>query len=65
MKTTLRMRTVRTLVAGVTAATMLLSAAAGAGNRSGTVTGQFLKLSTSARAIAMGGAQVGVAEGVN
>jgi len=35
------------------------------GNRSGTVTGQFLKLSTGARAVAMGGAQVAVAEGVN
>ena len=36
-----------------------------AGNRSGTVSEQFLKLSTSARAIAMGGAQVAVAEGVS
>jgi hypothetical protein len=34
-----------------------------AGNRSGTVSEQFLKLGTSARAIAMGGAQVAIAEG--
>ena len=34
-----------------------------AGNRSGTVSGQFLKLGLSARAIAMGGAQVAVADG--
>ena len=33
------------------------------GNRSGTVSGQFLKLGLSARAIGMGGAQVAVAEG--
>lgn len=49
----------------VVALTLLLSAAGVAGNRSGTVTGQFLKLSTSARAVAMGGAQVAVADGVN
>ncbi len=36
-----------------------------AGNRSGTVTGQFLKIGTSARAIAMGGAQVAIAEGTS
>ena len=35
-----------------------------AGNRSGTVSGQFLKIGLSARAIAMGGAQVAVADGV-
>ncbi len=34
------------------------------GNRSGTVTGQFLKFGTSARAIAIGGAEVATAEGV-
>ena len=34
------------------------------GNRSGTVSGQFLKLPLSARAVGMGGAQVAVAEGV-
>jgi len=49
----------------VVALTLLVSAAGVAGNRSGTVTGQFLKLSTSARAVAMGGAQVAVADGVN
>src|SRR5262245_34872954 len=35
------------------------------GNRSGTVSEQFLKIGTSARAIAMGGAQVGIADGVS
>src|SRR6267143_627364 len=35
------------------------------GDRSGTVSGQFLKIGTSARAIGMGGAQVAVAEGVS
>jgi len=35
-----------------------------AGNRSGTVSGQFLKLPLSARAVGMGGAQVALAEGV-
>lgn len=49
---------------------VLLLAAVGAGdlsagNRSGTVTAQFLKFSTGARGIAMGGAQVAVATGVN
>lgn len=34
------------------------------GNRSGTVSGQFLKIPLSARAVAMGGAQVATAEGV-
>ena len=38
---------------------------ADAGNRSGTVSEQFLKLGTSARAIGMGGAQVAIAEGVS
>jgi len=35
------------------------------GNRSGTTSGAFLKIPTSARAIAIGGAQVAVAEGVS
>ena len=35
-----------------------------AGNRSGTVSGQFLKIPVSARAVGMGGAQVAVTEGV-
>ncbi|HLF13373.1 MAG TPA: PorV/PorQ family protein [Bacteroidota bacterium] len=60
-------RTVRGMgMVAVAAAMMVLSSTeASAGNRSGTVTGQFLKLSTGARAVAMGGAQVAVAEGVN
>lgn len=45
--------------------TVAVSIPADAGNRSGTVSGQFLKIPTGARAIAMGGAQVAVAEGVN
>src|SRR5512143_2047614 len=45
-------------------AVLAAASLAGAGNRSGTVSEQFLKLSTSARAVAMGGAQVAVAEGV-
>ena len=36
-----------------------------AGNRAGTVSAQFLKIPTSARAIGMGGAAVAVADGVN
>lgn len=44
-------------------AVWLLSQWSYAGNRSGTVSEQFLKLGTSARAIAMGGAQVAIAEG--
>lgn len=36
-----------------------------AGNRSGTVSGQFLKIPLSAKAVSMGGAQVAVAEGVS
>lgn len=36
-----------------------------AGNRSGTVSGQFLKLPLDARAVGMGGAQVAVANGVS
>lgn len=36
-----------------------------AGNRSGTVSGQFLKIPVSARAVGMGGASVALAEGVN
>lgn len=41
----------------------LLGATAFAGNRSGIVTAQFLKLPLSARAVAMGNAQVALAEG--
>ena len=36
-----------------------------AGNRSGTVSAQFLKIPTSARGIGMGGASVALADGVN
>ncbi len=49
----------------LTLLTLMACSVALSGNRSGTVTGQFLKLSTGARAVAMGGAQVAVAEGVN
>ena len=54
----------RSVTAGVVL-TLCVALTAFGGNRSGTVTGQFLKLSTGARAVAMGGAQVAVAEGVN
>jgi hypothetical protein len=50
-----------TVAVGV--ALVLLSAVTTAGNRSGTVTGQFLKLPVSARAAAMGNALVSLAEG--
>jgi len=43
---------------------MLVQVKSIAGNRSGTVTAQFLKLPLSARAVGMGGAQVATAEGV-
>lgn len=42
---------------------MLIAATTQAGNRSGTVSGQFLKIPTSARGIGIGGAQVALAEG--
>jgi hypothetical protein len=45
------------------ATAVALAATAFAGNRSGTITGQFLKLPVSARAAAMGNAQVALAEG--
>lgn len=51
----------RTLLAA--AALLLISAHAFAGNRAGTVTGQFLKIPVNARATAMGNAQVALAEG--
>jgi len=48
---------------------VILTLAAGlqsqAGNRSGTVSEQFLKISTSARAVGIGGAQVALAEGAS
>jgi hypothetical protein len=43
---------------------LILVYSAYSGNRSGTVSGQFLKIPLSARAIGMGGAQVAVADGV-
>ena len=49
----------------VTILTTIFALQAGAGNRSGTVSEQFLKFGTSARAIAMGGAQVAIAEGTS
>ena len=50
---------------GFATAAQLLPYVAVAGNRSGTVTEQFLKLPTSARVVGLGGAQVAVAEGVS
>ena len=51
--------TVQTLVFVLLAS----ASSAVAGNRAGTVTGQFLKLPTNARASALGNAQVAIAEG--
>jgi len=45
--------------------TVSLAGVSEAGNRSGTVSGQFLKLPLSARAVGMGGAQVATASGVS
>ena len=54
------------LVLGILSITIIfLSHSVYAGNRSGTVTAQFLKIPLSARAVSMGGAQVAVAEGVS
>ena len=53
----------RTLLALCLAA--IVAAPGIAGNRSGTVSEQFLKIGTSARAIAIGGAEVAVADGVS
>ena len=52
-------------VAVVTAIFLLTFSSMYAGNRSGTVSGQFLKIPVSARAVGMGGAQVALAEGVS
>lgn len=58
------MKTFRHLVILALSLLLLLPWQAGvAGNRSGIVTAQFLKLPTSARATAMGNAQVALAEG--
>src|SRR2546426_1094996 len=60
------MNSLRVSSVSLTCVVLLLGAVAitRAGDRSGTVSGQFLKIGTSARAIGMGGAQVAVAEGV-
>jgi hypothetical protein len=50
-------------IGAITLVLLLVSSEGVAGNRSGSVTGQFLKLPLSARAVAMGGAQVALAEG--
>jgi hypothetical protein len=50
-------------VGEVLLALLIVHGMSDAGNRSGTVTAQFLKLPLSARAVAMGGAQVAVADG--
>lgn len=49
----------------VMAIMVMIVADCDAGNRSGSVTGQFLKIPLSARAIGMGGAQVATAAGVS
>ncbi len=59
---------IKNLVCHVCVVAALLCVAGGisyAGNRSGTVSAQFLKIPTSARAIGMGGAQVALADGIN
>jgi len=53
------------VVAAVTALALFGTDRGLAGNRAGTVSAQFLKIPTSARAIGMGGASVAVADGVN
>jgi hypothetical protein len=50
-------------IGAITLVLLLVYSDGVAGNRSGAVTGQFLKLPLSARAVAMGGAQVALAEG--
>jgi hypothetical protein len=56
----------RTWIATAIALLVLVAATTSfAGNRAGTVSGQFLKIPTSARAIGMGGTGVALAEGVN
>ena len=59
----MKRRNVLTKVYLVAILTLVLLIQSHAGNRSGTVSEQFLKISTSARAIGIGGAQVAVAEG--
>ncbi len=60
------MRTKRTTTCCIAVLALLFASVGSfAGNRSGTVSEQFLKIGTSARAIAMGGAQVAIAEGTS
>ncbi|MBI5020157.1 MAG: PorV/PorQ family protein [Ignavibacteriales bacterium] len=61
MKTKFRIQILTGLILFLSIASVNLNA----GNRSGTVSEQFLKISTSARAIGIGGAQVAVADGVS
>ena len=58
-------RRIRIAVALVTAGLLLLVVPSEAGNRSGTVSGQFLKLPLDARSVGMGGAEVAIAQGVS
>lgn len=53
------------IVLQVLGLTFFILSEASAGNRSGSVTGQFLKLPVNARAAAMGNAQVALAEGAS
>src|SRR5207249_10021989 len=55
-------RSILTLTFNIVLCTCIVGSAA-AGNRSGTVTAQFLKLPVNARATAIGNAQVSLAEG--
>lgn len=64
MKTELKTQALR-IVGCMVLALILVGSRGTAGNRSGTVSGEFLKLPLSARAVGMGGAQVAVAQGVS
>ena len=59
------MKKISILCTVVVALTLVCTFASRAGDRSGTVAGQFLKIDVSARAIGMGGAQVAVADGAS
>jgi hypothetical protein len=64
MKTERTTRVKRAILLIVTSVLLLWSIGE-AGNRSGTVSGEFLKLPLDARTVGMGGAQVAVAQGVS
>jgi hypothetical protein len=64
MKTERKMRVKRAILV-IGTAVLLLWSMGEAGNRSGTVSGEFLKLPLDARTVGMGGAQVAVAQGVS